>query len=252
MATNTICHSTEEGDRQREHRHHATVVVPVKGSTTTRSTTTTTPTGLQPHQVHGQPTAGQVVGRHVMRAYSVSSESRPQPFHSHVSRFVEWMADKTSGPMTFRLISGLLPDAAQPIKMEFCTDGMIKIATGGILTHVPGQWSSPHATILQISCELQWIKYNKEGEKFIQYEEFEDELQLLSCTQVFVSKYRGYAFMLAPLEKFIGEEDDVVWEQSEMFHSIHDTDGLYTQDPMKRCETSSSDGTERPTKPEKM
>jgi hypothetical protein len=259
MAANNVGHSEEEGARQWQNRQDAVVGVPVKASTTTGATTTTTPTGLQPHQVHGQPTmAGQFVHRHLMEVYSVSSESRPQPFHSHVSRFVEWMADKTSGPMTFRLISALLPDAAQPVKMEFCIDGLINIATGGSLTHVPRRWSSlEDATVLKIDCDLQWITVNKEGERFIQCEEFQDEMQLLNCTQIFVSKHRGYAFMLAPLENFIGDdEDDAVWEQSDMFHNIHGGDGCCIRDPIKlrlayhsgsSRGTSSSSGTSSPS-----
>jgi hypothetical protein len=168
-------------------------------------------TSLQPHTVHHHPPA-------------------QHAFHSHVSAFVGWMADKTSGPMTFRLISSLLPAEAQPVKLELCTNGQIMIATGGAggrrIHHCPGRWSSPKITILRISCAIHWwTAPDDKGVRSIRSEHFEDELMLLSCTQVFVSTLRGYAFMLAPLvDEVIGSCK--VWEQSQMYMDIHQPDDV--------------------------
>jgi hypothetical protein len=104
------------------------------------------------------------------------------------------------------------------------------IATGGAsgrrIHHCPGRWSSPKITILRISCAIHWwTAPDDKGVRSIRSEHFEDELMLLSCTQVFVSTLRGYAFMLAPLvDEVIGSCK--VWEQSQMYMDIHQPDDV--------------------------
>lgn len=219
---------SDEGATQEQN------AVPVPASTET------TNERAQPHPVHWQPPEQWAFHSYYVSG-SVSSETTsPQPhtvhghppaqhaFHSHVSAFVGWMADKTSGPMTFRLVSSLLPAEAQPVKMELCTNGQIIIDTGGgggrRIPHCPGLWSSPKVTILRISCAIQWhTARDDKGVRSIKSEHFEDEFMLLSCTQIFISTLRGYAFILAPLvDEFIGGGE--VWDQSQKFKDIHQTD----------------------------
>ena len=125
--------------------------------------------------------------------------------------------DNPTHQLKFVVVSHLIPSPGLPLMIALNIDGTIQVFVDSLLMPTLGSWSSPAATIIEVSFGIKYTVAAPQR-RMVQHQFFDERMFMVANSNMFISASKGYSFMLTP---WIDCKVEPSWEDTDLWLGIH-------------------------------